>query len=127
MALKVFSILVIVLASSQLNHKLIRETSHGAVRVSAFTTLLFVSLNSFFDYPERELLNAAFLGASFLGMSDHNLFGPRDLFFAGWIFALLFYFVLPMNVGLGGALGTAAFISCLIIRTCRIIVGLKNP
>ena len=117
--LNTFFIILVCLVSAQLTHWSIHKLKTGAVRVSGATTLLFVGLVTLLNIPNKEVLAAAFLGSSFLGMSDRDILTSRDLFFASWIFAILFLFVLPFNIGLGGALGTAAFSSCLIIREGR--------
>ena len=114
-----FSILLVSIFSSQLTYVLAKKTHWGSIRISAMTTLVFVLIMHLTSLPFAETLNAAFLGASFLGMSDPSLFCHRDLFMGSLIFTLIFIFILPYNIGLGGALGTAAFVSCLIIRLVR--------
>jgi hypothetical protein len=109
-------IICIAILGSQLSRQLIVRTSLGTVRASAMISMSFIILTELYPFEGRDALRAAFLGSSFLGMSDSELFSTRDLFFAALIFAFLFHFVLPMNIRPGGSLGVAAFTSCLIIR-----------
>ncbi len=110
-------IFLVTLASSQLTRLLVIRFSVGVVRASAGSTLAFLALTSLLPLQNKDLLGAAFLGASFLGMSSVNLFTAWNLFFASWVFAALFLYALPYNIGLGGALGVAAFTSCLLVRS----------
>lgn len=111
-----FWIILISIFSAQLTHAIVKRYHWSSVRTSALTSLVFCYSLKLMNVPNGETLSAAFLGASFLGMANTELFRERDLFFGAWIFALIFYFVLPYNIGLGGALGTAAFVTCGIIR-----------
>ncbi len=112
-------IILVCLASSQLTRLLTERYSIGLVRASAGSTLAFVLLLSIFPVPEKDTVSAAFLGASFIGMSRPSLFTARDLLFAALIFAGFFLYALPFNQGLGGALGLAAFGSSLIVHRFR--------
>jgi hypothetical protein len=111
-----FWIVFISIASAQLTYYIVKRTHWSPVRTSAATALTFALIVHLLDLPKHETLAAAFLGSSFLGMANQETFSERDLFFGSWIFALIFQFVLPFNIGLGGALGTAAFITCAVVR-----------
>ena len=111
-----FAILLSVIASSQLTFLISHRWRLTPVRSSALLTLCFVALTAPVTFSLKETLWAAWLGGSFIGMSERDLFRARDLFFAAFIFTGFFLFVLPMNVGIGGALGFAAFVSCGVIR-----------
>ena len=81
--------------------------------------LLFVLFTFPFNFDGKLSLQSAFLGATFVGMSDSGKMSERRLFLAALVYALLYYFVLPFNIGLGGALGFAAFLSCLFVQFLR--------
>ncbi len=100
---------------SQVTRRLIDTSGQGAIRVSALSTLTFTLLLNILGLSYSGLPSAIFLGSSFLGMSEDHILSSRDLVWASGIFSLIFYYVLPYNQGLGGALGTSAFISCFII------------
>ncbi len=110
-------VLLVSVASSQLTRFLAVRFSVGVVRASAGSTLAFLALTSLIPYQDKDLLGAAFLGASFLGMSSVSFLSAWNLFFAAWIFAAFFLYAIPYNIGLGGALGVAAFSSCLLVRS----------
>lgn len=119
----IFWIILISVCSAQLTHALVKHYHWTSVRTSALTSLVFCYCLKLMHVPEHETLGAAFLGASFLGMADSEMFRERDLFFGAWIFALIFQFILPYNIGLGGALGLAAFVTCGIIRGSCLLAG----
>lgn len=114
-------LIMITLVGSQLTHYLNHKYHWGAVRISGGLTLLFLFMSWEFNLLEN--FAAAFLGSTFLGMSDKEIFSARDIFFGNWIYLCIFLFVLPFNIGLGGALGTAAFVTCGIIRGCKLLVN----
>jgi hypothetical protein len=120
-------VILVAAASSQLTRYLVVHRGLGTVRASAAATLAFLALTAAIPAPETEPCRAAFLGASFLGMSSAKHFSARDIFFAAMIFAALFLLVLPYNAGLGGALGLAAFTSCLLIRGLRPLIDRAVP
>lgn len=82
-------------------------------------TLAFYLMTVPFEFEHKLLLQSAFLGATFVGMSETGKMSEKRLFWASLVYALIFNYVLPFNVGLGGALGFAAFTSCLFVQFMR--------
>jgi hypothetical protein len=109
--------MVIALLSSQVVYWSVKRLQVSGVRASAFSSLLFALLLCTLNIPNSDFLSAAWLGGSFLGMSRPETFSARELFFGALIYGFLYIYVLPLNIGLGGALGFAAFVTCGLLRT----------
>ncbi len=118
-----FWIFALAQLSTQLTHFLIHRYQWNAIRVSAGGTILFVLLLAAFPTPLRDTLYSVYLGGSFVGMSDAARLKASHLFFASMIFGLIFVFVLPFNIGMGGALGAAAFVSVSTVYGMRKLLG----
>lgn len=114
--MKLLLIILVSLLASQITLYIVKKYQFNTIRVSSGLTLIFLLLMESVDSEISNTLCASFLGSTFLGMSNQEIFSERDLVFVSLIFSLIFYFVLPFNIGLGGALGTSAFVSCAIIR-----------
>ncbi len=112
-----FVTFLFILAGSFSTRWLVQHKKISPVRVSSGLTLLAILLGGLLYGEMRHEFSSAFLGGTFVGMTDHNKFSSMGLLFADLIYALLFFFILPFNIGLGGALGLAAVISCLLIHT----------
>ena len=86
------------------------KTRFSAIRASALSTLIFVAATS------DPRLQAAFFGATFVGMSDSSRLSEKKVLLASAIFSLIFSFLLAhLRAGIGGTLGASAFISCLLV------------
>ena len=109
-------ILSIAVIATQFTRWIIKEKGLSPIRTSSMLTLAFVLATLPFQFEDKALLQSAFLGATFVGMSEAAKMSEKRLFFASVCYSLFFYFVLPYNVGLGGALGFAAFNSCLLVQ-----------
>lgn len=109
-------ILLVTVVGTQLTRWMIKEKELSPIRASTMLTLVFILMTYPFQFEDKIMLQSAFLGATFVGMSEVEKMSEKRLFFASIIYAQLFYFVLPYNVGLGGALGFAAFSSCLLVQ-----------
>ena len=107
-------ILMIAILSTQLTRQFVIRTGSSPIRASSALTLIFVFISSLFTSPLIPSLQASFLGATFVGMSEPGRMTKKKLLTASIIFSLIFYFLLPHSRGLGGALGCAAFTSCVI-------------
>jgi hypothetical protein len=107
-------VIIISQVAAQATHALALTKYFGSVRASSFLTLIFIGLTSLFSFPEASLLQAAFLGSSFIGMTDPERLSRLQIFFASVIFSLIFYFLLHYLKGPGGILGFSAFVSCLL-------------
>ncbi len=101
-------------------HRLAPVKGIGTVRASAIATLIFVifsnGMGSLLLIQEQlALLQACFFGASFIGMSDPEKLGEKQVLGASAVFSVLFIFALPYLKHLGGALGATALVSSLFV------------
>ena len=90
---------------------LIHHKQFSTVRASSGSTLIFALVTSVFSFSFIPVLQASFFGATFVGMTSKSRMGRKRVLVASLAFALIFIFVLPSLKGLGGGLGTAAFVS----------------
>lgn len=97
---------------AQITFYLIHEKRFSAVRASSSATLVFVLTTMIFSNPLVALLQGAFFGSTFVGMTSKNRLGKKRVLLASIIFAAIYILVLPLFQGIGGGLGTAAFASC---------------
>ncbi len=106
--------LMTVLASvfgAQATFFLVHEKRFTAVRASSAATLVFALLTGFWSAPFVMAMQAAFFGSTFVGMTSNSRMGKKRVLLASLLFAFVFICVLPSLKGLGGGLGTAAFVS----------------
>ncbi|WP_206197809.1 hypothetical protein [Tenacibaculum singaporense] len=93
----------------------------GPVRASALLTLFVASTCSLFSEDIANQIPWVFFGASFVGMTSSKLTrNYTSIVFAGIIFGFIYTVSPTFFNGYGGALGTAACISILVI------IGLNN-
>jgi hypothetical protein len=95
-------------------HTLIFNNNMGNVRATSLLTLIFIGLTFPFTYENMPALHAIFLGATFVGVTDPTRLSRKQLSIASFIFSLIFQFLIVYLKGFGGALGLAAFLSCLV-------------
>jgi CBS domain containing-hemolysin-like protein len=107
-------ILITTVISTVCTRWLIHHKNLSPIRASSLFTLGVLIASSGYTFELRPTLEAAVLGGTFVGMTDASKLSFRSLTFASILFSLVFYFIIPYNQGLGGALGFAAFVSCLI-------------
>lgn len=91
------------------------HTKMGAIRASALSTLVFVAVTSPFSFLILAKLQAAYFGATFVGMSDASRLGEKRILLAAVIFGAIFSFLLRFRGGIGGTLGASAFVACLLV------------
>ena len=96
---------------AQITFFLVHEKRFSTVRASSAATLVFALLTGFFATDFVLSLQAAFFGSTFVGMTSNSRMGRKRVFLASLLFAAVFICVLPSLKGLGGGLGTAAFVS----------------
>lgn len=107
--------IVISLIASISTFHLSKFKSFGAVRSSAFLSLIaYVIL--YFISPHYELYAIVFFGGSFVGMSCPSKMNNVTIVIGGVLFALFFQYLVPFLKGYGGALGLSAFLSVAIIQ-----------
>lgn len=113
--MKFLMIAVVAQFSTQLTHYLIVERKMGSIRASTSVTLLFIVFSTPFNFEVNPILHAVCLGASFVGMTDPKRLSIWSLGLASIAFSVIFSTLIQYLKGLGGALGTSAFVSCLFI------------
>lgn len=113
--MKIILVITIAQLATQATHYLILKKNFGTVRASSLVTMFFILLTLPLEFEIKNLLHAACLGASFVGMSDPKRLNVFQLAMASACFVFIFYFFIHLFKGLGGALGLSAFISCLLI------------
>jgi hypothetical protein len=102
--------------ATQLTHALTLHKKFDAVRASSLLTLVFNLITSFIHHEFVPVLQAIFLGSSFVGMTEPTRLSRGQLALASVVFCLNFHFLLSYLKGYGGTLGLAAFISCLFVH-----------
>ncbi|MFG1492855.1 hypothetical protein [Halobacteriovorax sp. ZH4_bin.1] len=87
----------------------------GAVRASALLTLVAYAI-LYFIVPNYEMMAVIFFGSTFVGMSCPTKMHNYTIIIGAVFFALFFQYLVPYLKGYGGALGTSAFLSVLVIQ-----------
>lgn len=105
---------------------LIRKKNFSPVRASSLLTVFAVSTIMLFDMEMGNKIAPVILGATFVGMSESERMGFKSLTFASIVFSLTFFYLVPFNPGFGGALGLAAFCSCIMVYTMKKILMSKR-
>lgn len=108
-----FSLIVSVIAAL-VTYECAKISWLGAIRASCVLTLLsfidFAIINYFFAI-DINYMTTLFFGASFVGMSCPSKLGYKSLILGSLLFAILFFYLVPVLEGMGGALGVSAFLS----------------
>jgi hypothetical protein len=97
-----------------------KKSKIGAIRSSTAVTILFfliLTVVNFFTEIKVEYFVTVAFGASFVGMSCPSRFSRFAVVVGSIIFGFLFYYLVPLLEGLGGALGFSAFVSICIVST----------
>lgn len=102
---------------AEITYYLIHKRKWPAVRASSAPSLVFAVLIGFTNLPFVLGLQAAFFGATFVGMTDKSRLGWKRVLLASVVFALILYYLIPLVKGFGGGLGAAAFVSSAAIYT----------
>lgn len=108
------------LATYRLNHDL----RLGAVRASAGATLAFCLAVRASGYAEAPVLQAAFFGATFVGMAESERFTTRQVAAGALIYSLLYLLILRAPAPVketGGLLGTGAFLSGVVVAGAELL------
>jgi len=111
------------LLGAHFTFRLAQGTHLGAIRSSTMASLLFVAVTTPSGWLLAPKLQAAFFGASFVGMSDAGRLSERYILLAALIFSALFFAVSQLPISLGGSLGTSAFLACLIAHAINNRMG----
>lgn len=97
-------------------HHLAQINKVGSVRASSLLTLAFCLMTYPISHEIIPSLQAAFFGASFVGMASPTRLSKVQLFIASLVFTFIYVFLIHHLKGIGGALGFSAFVSCLITQ-----------
>ena len=116
----------IALASTIGTGWLIRAKNFPPVRASSLLTVFIVSTVMLLDLKFGNRIAPVVLGATFVGMSESERLGYKSLSFASIVFSLVFFYLIPFNPGFGGALGLAAFCSCILVYGLKKILIKKR-
>jgi hypothetical protein len=108
-------VMLVAALSAQVTYYLIHIKHWPTVRASALPTLIFVVILQHSGINWDGALQAAYFGATFVGMTDKSRLGWRRVLIASLIFSLVFTFLIPYAKGIGGGLGAAAFASCSVV------------
>lgn len=109
------SVLAVAVLGAEITFFLIHKAHWPTVRASSAATLVFASLIGLLHVPFVGALQAAFFGATFVGMTDKSRLGWKRVLLASLIFGMIFVFLIPLAQGFGGGLGAAAFVSSSVI------------
>ena len=96
---------------AELTYLAIHKFHLPTVRASSASTLIYALVIQLMHLPFGVSLQAAFFGATFVGMTDKSRLGWKRVLFASLVFAMIYIFLIPLAKGIGGSLGTAAFVS----------------
>ena len=105
---------LIILASilgAEVTFYLIHAKRVSAVRASSGSTLAFALLTMALPLPLAASVRAAFFGATFVGMTSNTRMGKKRVLAASLLFAAIYILLVPSLKGLGGGLGSAAFVA----------------
>ena len=105
------SVILVSILGAQVTFHLTHKGRIPVVRASSASTLIFSLLIGLSNIPFVAVLQAAFFGATFVGMTDKARLGWKRVFVASLIFGVIFIFLIPLAQGIGGGLGAAAFVS----------------
>lgn len=111
-----FIILILSQVAAQGTHALALTKHFGSVRASSFLTLVFIGLTTLLHVENALPYQAAFLGSSFVGMTDPTRFSRWQIALSSVVFTFIFFFLVKFLKGPGGVLGFSAFSSCLIVH-----------
>ncbi|WP_148278830.1 hypothetical protein [Bdellovibrio bacteriovorus] len=107
----IFLVMLLSFLGAELTFFLIHRYHFPTVRASSGLTLVFAGFLALFNLPFVGVLQAAFFGATFVGMTDRSRMGWKRVFLASQIYGLIYFFLIPFARGFGGGLGAAAFVS----------------
>ena len=119
--LEVAALVAVSLPAAHFTHRLCHRRAWGPVRASAGLVLAFLAATHALGWvlpgvaPHLPRLEAAFFGATFVGLSDPANLPERHVLLAAAVFAVGFAGISRLHLGLGGMLGTTAFAACLTV------------
>jgi len=112
---KVIVVCLVAALGAEITFTLIHRFRFSTIRASTLSTLIFAGGIFLANFPDQRVLQAAFFGATFVGMTDKSRLGWKRVLIASQVFALCYIFLIPLAQGVGGGLGASAFLSCAIV------------
>lgn len=113
--MKEISVCLVSALGAEITFAMIHRFRFSTIRASTLSTLVFAGLLFLANFPDQRVLQAAFFGATFVGMTDKSRLGWKRVLLASQVFALCYVFLIPFAQGVGGGLGASAFLSCAIV------------
>ncbi|MBU2978228.1 hypothetical protein [Alteromonas sp. C1M14] len=107
-----FTVLVSVV-SAMSTYKLAQYSSFNAIRASSTLTILAYGV-AVVAHVDAAYWSLVFFGASFVGMSTPQKFGYTSMAVSGACFGCLYLLIAPFINGIGGALGSSAFLAVCV-------------
>ena len=120
-------IIIAAILGAEMTYHAIHKYHLPTVRASSGSTLIFALIIQAMHLPYGISLQAAFFGATFVGMTDKSRLGWKRVLFASLVFAAIYIFLIPLAKGIGGSLGTAAFVSSSVSYLFGKAVLRKRP
>ena len=111
-----FVYLFVALAAAYGTQHVSQSERMGSVRASSLLTFIFCLITYPIPHAMIPSIQAAFFGASFIGMASPSKLTKFQLFVACLVFSYIYVFLIHHMEGIGGALGFSAFVSCLITQ-----------
>lgn len=108
------------------HHKLKQSTIRSACLTTITLIIVFNMSAHFVEIRNLSLFTSSLFGASFVGMSQKHRINELTLLASSILYTLIFVFLYPTLLGLGGSLGFCAFISCSAILLIKKIKRLKK-
>ncbi len=106
--------IALTIISALLTFNLIKRPSITPTRASTLVSLTLILvlaiMNQVYSFNLHTFSSIVF-GGSFIGMCSHKKFNDLHIIFSSLVFIIVFNFITPHFIHLGGALGFSAFIS----------------
>lgn len=116
-----FSLMISVTAALA-TYEFAKRPKIGSIRASCILTLMafvgFSTINYFYTI-DIHFMMTLFFGATFVGMSCPSKLSYLSIIFGALIFSGLFFNLVPVLEGMGGALGLSAFLSVYMMSLVK--------
>ncbi|MEG3766398.1 hypothetical protein [Alteromonas sp. 14N.309.X.WAT.G.H12] len=110
--IELFTVIVSVI-SAMSTYKLAQFSSFNAIRASSTLTIVSYAV-TYVVQVDAAYWSLVFFGASFVGMSTPKKFGYTSMAVSGGCFGGMYLLIAPYIDGIGGALGSSAFLAVCI-------------
>lgn len=115
-------ILIVSLFTALSTFKLSHYPRVGVIRASSLVTLAFFLLLKFvqsYTSFDLDFYLALVFGATFVGMSSSDRVGLLGVALGSIVYSVIFFYLVPLLEGFGGALGLSAFLGCVVAMCLR--------